>query len=152
MCYFLLKLVLDFWGAVHGFSILKGIIIIHPAGALVLVSLLRKHLLSVAKLKLSKEQRAKTVKAVLDYIQSPSFKNGIENIIIDTSDLYDNLKKEIKNHLSDWRNRFNKYRNIRAEAYKIESKVVELDMPESDKKKHISNAGFSPIVLSERIG
>jgi len=120
-----------------GFSVQKGVIIIHPAGALVLVSLLREHVISVSKLKLSSEKRNKTINAVLNYIQSPVFKNGIENIIVDTIDLYNNLKKEVKNHINTWEERLDKYRDIHHQANVIESKVINLLVTDDKSKKQL---------------
>ena len=70
-----------------------------------MVSLLREHIISISKLKLSSEKRNKTIKDVLNYIQGPAFKYGIENIIVDTVDLYSNLKKEVKSHVNSWEKR-----------------------------------------------
>jgi hypothetical protein len=117
-----------------GFSTSKGVIIIHPTGALVLISLLREHIISISRLKLSKAKRDKTINAVLEYIQSPSFRNSIENIIEDTKDLYDRLTKEVKDHVKTWEFRLAKYRNIHTKAYSIESKAVKLLSDKTEKK------------------
>ncbi len=134
-----------------GFSIQKGVIIIHPAGALVLVSLLRDHIISISKLKLSKEKREETINAVLNYIQSPVFKNGIENIIVDTIDLYNNLKKEVKNHINTWEERLDKYRNIHHQANAIESKVINLLVTDDKSKKQLIYDEIKSIDLPGKI-
>jgi len=84
-------------------------------------------------LKLSKAKREKTINAVLEYIQSPAFRNSIENIMQDTKDLYDRLTKEVKDHLKTWEFRLEKYRNIHSKAYAIENKAVKL-LADKDKK------------------
>lgn len=109
-----------------GFSISKGIIVIHPAGALVLVSILRNHIIAISRLRLSKEKRTATVNAVLNYIQSPTFKNGIDGVIQDTVELYNHMKKEVKDHLGSWELRLGKYRSIYSQAQTIETRVVNL--------------------------
>ena len=118
-----------------GFSVSKGIVIIHPAAVIVLVTILREHLMTVSRLKLSVEQRKQTVQAVLEYIQSANFKNSIENIIQDTLDLYEDLRKEVEKHTKTWEFRLNKYRGIYAKTNHIQNKVIYLIEEDEHKKK-----------------
>jgi len=134
-----------------GFSVAKGIIIIHPAGALVLVNIVREHLLRIAKLKLSAEKRRKTVQAVLEYIQGPTFRNGIEGIIEDTKELYMNLTKEVKDHIKNWEIRINKYRDIQGAAHTIDIRVVKLLDTEVDENKRLIEEEIVPILLPQKI-
>jgi hypothetical protein len=134
-----------------GFSVVKGVIIIHPAGALVLVNIVREHLLRIAKLKLSAEKRRKTVQAVLEYIQGPTFRNGIEGIIEDTKELYLSLTKEVRDHIKNWGLRINKYRDIQSGAHIIDTRVVKLLDTEPGAKKGIIEAEIVPIALPPRI-
>jgi len=134
-----------------GFGVTKGVIIIHPAGSLVLVGILRDHIVRISKLQLSAQKRNETVQAVLEYIQSPSFRNGIETIIEDTKDLYISLTKEVKDHVRTWELRFGKYRNIHRGAYKIEAKAVNL-LSDDGKRKRITEEGeIVPIALPSKI-
>jgi len=87
----------------------KKVIIIHPAGTLALVSILRDQLISLSKLKLSVGKRKQAIEGVLEYIQSPKFKNSIQSIIMDTEELYSHLEKEVKVHLKEWEFRLSKY-------------------------------------------
>ena len=134
-----------------GFGVTKGIIIIHPAGSLALVSILRDHIIRISKLKLSAQKRNQTVQAVLEYIQSPSFRNGIETIIEDTKDLYHSLTKEVKDHVKVWELRFNKYRNIHSGAHKIEAKAIKLLVTDGKKKAVSSVEEIGPIILPGKI-
>jgi len=109
-----------------GFNTIRGIIIIHPAGAVVLINLLRDQLMSIAKLRLSKAERNKAIQAVMAFIESPKFTNAIANIIDDTIELYDNMKKETKEHIKTWEFRLEKYRNINSKTREIESNVTKL--------------------------
>jgi len=122
-----------------GFLVEKGVIIIHPAGILVLVSILRDHLVTLSKLKLTRERRDQAVADVLNYIQSPSFKNSIERIIIDTEELYLDLQKEVKGHLRTWELRLSKYRSIHSGAIKIENNVVKLLSRDENQTERISD-------------
>ena len=87
-----------------GFSVCKGVIIIHPAGALTITAILREHVVTISRLKLSNKQREEATKAVLEYIYSPVFKNSIESIIENTIELYDSMRKEVKDHINTWQN------------------------------------------------
>lgn len=134
-----------------GFSTSQGVIIIHPAGALVLISILRDNLIEVSKLRLSKKERDKTIKAVLDYIQSPTFKNSLEDIILDTMDLYSSMKKEVVDHTRRWEYRIEKYRRIYGNAHRIESKAVRLLTTTDDKKSLPKSNAITPISLPKQI-
>ncbi|MBM3301778.1 MAG: DUF2130 domain-containing protein [Deltaproteobacteria bacterium] len=134
-----------------GFCVSKGIIIIHPAGALVLVDIIRDHLIKIARLKLSAEKRRKTVQAVLDYIQGPTFRNGIESIIEDTKELYMSLTKEVKDHIKYWEVRINKYRDIQSGAHHIDTRVVKLLSSEAEGKRGGLEAEIVPIALPSKI-
>jgi len=109
-----------------GFNTIRGIIIIHPAGAVVLINLLRDQLMSIARLRLSKNERNKAIQAVMTFIESPKFTNSIANIIDDTIKLYNNLQKETNDHIKTWQYRLEKYRNINSKAIVIESNVSKL--------------------------
>jgi hypothetical protein len=134
-----------------GFSVCKGVIIIHPAGALVLINIIRDHLISIAKLKLSVDKRRKTLQAVLDYIQGPTFKNGIEAIIEDTTELYASLNREVHEHIKGWEFRFNKYCAIRKGAYIIDSRVIRLLDEEAGRRAETVEGKLVPITLPARI-
>ncbi len=134
-----------------GFSLSKGIIVIHPGGALVLVAMLRDHLIRISKLKLSKTKREQAINAVLDYIQSPSFQNSIESIIEDTKDLYAHLTKEVKDHVRSWEFRLAKYRQIHNDAHKIETKAIKLLVNGEKQKKIPNEVEISSIALPSEI-
>ena len=135
-----------------GFSMEKGVIIIHPAGALVLISILRDNIINIAKLKLSKTEREKTIKAVLEYIQGPVFANSIEGIIQDSIDLHTSLTKEVTDHIKNWEFRFEKYKRINTSANKIDSKVVRLLLEDEKRKKgFVGKQSITPILLPEKI-
>lgn len=127
----------------------KQAIVIRPAGAIFLVKILRDHLVQVSKLKLSKGERSLKVNALLNYIQGPVFKNAINSFVSDSEELYENLQKEVKGHVKEWKFRLSKYRNIHANAFKVsehlnqkslsskstsmennKSKIISIDLPE----------------------
>lgn len=135
-----------------GFSVTKGIIIIHPAGALTIIAILREQLINISKLKLSSKQREEATRAVLDYIHSPAFRNSIESIIDNTIELYESMKKEVKDHISTWKDRLNRYNDINVKAIAIESRVVNLIAPTGEvRKRLIKDSKISPIELPAEI-
>ncbi len=134
-----------------GFSTTKGIIIVHPAGAVTLISILREHLLMVSKLNLSNKQRDETTKAVLEYIQSPTFKNGIESIITNTEELYGSLRKEVKEHVHIWQDRIKRYNDINNKAFHIENKVIKLAISKNESKRLRKGTEMIPIELPAEI-
>lgn len=135
-----------------GFSVCKGVIIIHPAGALTITAILREHVVTISKLKLSNKQREDATRAVLDYIYSPVFKNSLESIIENTIELHDSMRKEVKDHINTWQDRFNKYNNINIKAIAIENRVVKLIAPNGDAKKRlIKDSMIMPIGLPSEI-
>jgi hypothetical protein len=135
-----------------GFSVCKGVIIIHPAGALTITAILREHVVTISKLKLSNKQREEATRAVLEYIYSPVFKNSIESIIENTIELYDSMRKEVKDHINTWQNRFSKYNNINIKAVAIENRVVKLIAPNGDARKRlVKDSMIMPIGLPAEI-
>jgi len=120
-----------------GFSVTKGVIIIHPAGAMTIIAILREQLITISTLKLSNKQREEATRAVLDYIHSPAFKNSIESIIDNTIELYDSMKKEVKDHISTWKDRLNRYNNINVKAIAIENRVIKLIAPNGKARKRL---------------
>nr|WP_276329225.1 DUF2130 domain-containing protein [Leptospira adleri] len=135
-----------------GYSIAKGIFIVHPAGALVSLSILRENLLQIHNLKLGRTERDKAIKEVMEYVQSPIFANSIEGIIKDTIDLYDSLKKEVKDHLKSWELRFQKYKSINKQATMIDGKFNLLLAREiTESKKLISSQKLESISLPDHI-
>ncbi len=134
-----------------GFFVAKGIIVIHPAGALALISILRSQIIRIASLKLTEEKRSEAVRAVLEYIQSPSFRNSLEHIMEETKSLYEELTKEVKQHIKAWEVRLSKYRRMYASAYNIGSKVNRTLADNIQVKKEIKNEELSPIYLPQKI-
>jgi hypothetical protein len=134
-----------------GFSISHGVIIIHPAGALVLIKILRDHLIQIAKLRLTKQERNRTIKAVLEYIRSANFRNSVETIIKDTLDLYKGLQKEVKDHVKHWEFRIDRYRDMNSKAHTIENKVVHLLLLKDRRKKLPKPAAIQSIELPKKI-
>jgi len=137
--------------AESGFFVERGVIIIHPAAALVLIGILRGNLIEIAKLQLGRQERDKTIKAVMEYIQGTQFRNAICDIEQDTIDLYNYLKKEVTDHTRDWQKRLEKYRNINSNAIKIDQRVVKLLISDEERKQLPKSGRIQAIELPEGI-
>ncbi|MDD4878465.1 MAG: hypothetical protein PHO02_05520 [Candidatus Nanoarchaeia archaeon] len=116
------------------FFIESGILIVHPAAVLYLAQLLRKQLISIADMKLSKAQRDEAVKQTIEYLEGAEFKNGIELIIQETIQLYEELKHEIQNHAKSWKKRYESYKHVYESTSAIKDKTMNLL---SGKKQHL---------------
>ena len=66
-----------------------------------------------------------------------TFKNSIESIIEDTKELYENMSKEVKEHIKTWNLRIHKYKNINLKANDIQSNVVQLLSTDKKEQKKI---------------
>lgn len=117
----------------NGFGIEKNVIIIHPAGVLSLAKLLRERIIQIANLNLSKEERGKVVQEIMEYMACAEFKNSLETIIQIVKDEYEDLKKEVTEHLNRWGRKRDAYLNIYKETISVKQKT--LDCITGDKSK-----------------
>ena len=129
----------------------KQAIVIRPAGAIFLVKILRDHLVQVSKLKLNKGERSLKVNALLNYIQGPVFKNAVNSFVSDSEELYENLQKEVKGHVKEWKYRLAKYRNIHANAYKINEQLNQRTISSSKKQSETIQNKITAINLPDKI-
>jgi len=62
------------------------------------------------------------------------------------------MRKEVKDHINTWQNRFSKYNNINIKAVAIENRVVKLIVPNGDAKKRlVKDSMIVPIELPAEI-
>lgn len=108
-----------------GFTIEKGVIIIHPAGVLSLVKLLRERIIQIANMKISKTQKDKVIQEMIEYMECADFKNSLENIIQIVKEEYEDLKKEIKEHCRRWTKKRDAYRNIYKEIVDVKQRTLD---------------------------
>jgi hypothetical protein len=135
-----------------GIAVSKGVIVVHHAAAVVVVEILRRQLVTVARLKVGAEERREMVREVMAYLQSPNFKNAIEGIVQESVDLYEELKKEVVTHVKGWESRLSKYRNIMASAHGIETGVRKIGMHGERKPVEGEAQEIERIALPESIG
>jgi len=133
-----------------GIAVSKGVIVVHHAAAIVVAEILRRQLVTVARLKVGAEERREMVREVMAYLQSASFKNAIEGIVQESVDLYEELKKEVVTHVRGWEARLSKYRNIVASAHGIEIGVRKIGL--HGEKKPVEIEMIDRIALPQSIG
>lgn len=105
----------------QGFFIEKGIIIVHPAGVLALVGMLREQIKKITRMKLGQKERDEAIRLTLEYIEGPEFNNSLGALINESKTLYDELKSEINTHFSLWEKRYDHYKHIYEQSKLIEN-------------------------------
>lgn len=95
-----------------GFFIDSEVIIVHPAGVVYLVGLLREALITTARLMVSRAQKEEMIRQTLVYLESPEYRNAMKDTIHRTEDLYKSLSAEVQDHIRAWHKRYGHYRAI----------------------------------------
>ena len=118
-----------------GFTIEKGVIIIHPAGVLSIAKLLRERIIQIANLNISKAQKNKVIQEMVKYMESAQFKNSLENIIQIVKEEYEDLEKEVKEHCKRWVKKKDAYFNIYKEIVEVKQKTLDSITGEKSKPR-----------------
>jgi hypothetical protein len=82
-----------------------GVIVVNPARAVAMASILRRHVIQVHSLQLSTEARDEKMITLYEYINSDQFRNQLEKIDELTNDLLELDVKEEKAHQTTWSRR-----------------------------------------------
>lgn len=107
----------------NGFMQVDSVLIVSPLGVISLAALLRDHLIEMLKLEITKEERAIIAQRLVGHITSPQFKNPLEEMIRRASGLQDMLKREVQNHISVWKRRWNHYQTIQWDGARIQQNL-----------------------------
>lgn len=81
----------------------ESVIIVNPARAVTIAQIIRKHLLQVHTLRLSKSQRAEKMAALFDYITSARCAHLLERIETHSDALLKLQEAEVKAHETHWK-------------------------------------------------
>jgi hypothetical protein len=130
----------------HGFFAEKGVLVVHPAGVVHLVSILRDQIVRIDRMKLSHLQRSKAVKLTLQYLEGPEFANSMEGIMQQALTLYEDMMREVKNHIAVWRKREAGYKKIYEDASTVKVTTRALLSGEPEFKKLIRAERLPPIL------
>ncbi len=125
----------------QGFFAEKGVLIVHPAGVISLVSILRDQIIKIAQMKLGQEARDKAIKHTLKYLQSSEFSNSIEAITEEAINSYKELAIEVRKHLDGWKRRYGYYTKIYTEAIKVKDATATALSGQVEKKR-VEEANF----------
>lgn len=107
----------------NGFAQMNGVWVVSPFAVLTLASLLRQHLVEMAHLKIGKDKRAILAQQLMHYIDSPQFRNPIEDSAHRASMLEEMIRKEAVDHYRTWQERFDHYVNIKFNATHVQDNV-----------------------------
>jgi hypothetical protein len=113
-------------GRKKGFSGLsgeRGVLIVSPLGVIPLVDLIRRHLIEMARARVTKDRRAVVAQAVMNYLVSSTFKNPLENLIHTAERLKGMVKQEAKDHLRIWKERWGHYETIQWNSKDVQQNV-----------------------------
>ena len=72
---------------------------------------------------IEKERRAKIANQLLTFIESPDFKNPIEDLVHTAKRLRDGIQEEFRWHRSDWNKRLAAYERIRWDGSGIQENL-----------------------------
>ena len=113
-------------GIRKGFSGLdheSGIFIVAQAGVLTLARICRHSLVEMAKAQLDAVARAARAQRLMDYITSPNCKTPLEQAIGHTERARKKLVQEMRQHLRDWRERYELYQTIHHDVSHVEINI-----------------------------
>lgn len=95
-----------------GFLVSQDVFVVHPFGVGDLADFLRRGLIELYSLEVSKKEVGRRARVLLDYAQSEEFRNAMEDSIHSTHALRDLLEGEMKAHVLTWKRRWDHYREI----------------------------------------
>jgi hypothetical protein len=130
----------------QGFFVECGVLVVHYAGVLYLVEVLREQTVRIAEMKLGQSERTKAVKLTLEYLEGPEFSNSLDAIMQETITVYDELKDEVKKHLVSWKKRLASYEKIYEEASTVKTTTKALMSGEPEYKKLIETQSLPPLL------
>jgi hypothetical protein len=95
-----------------GFWVEDGILVVHPFGAVHVAGVLRGSMIELFATDITAREANRRAMALMDYMRGDDFKRLVEDTIFRTRQLYEGLKKEIRNHKKIWMQRYEHYFNV----------------------------------------
>ncbi len=130
----------------QGFFTERGVIVVHSAGVLSLVGILRNQIIRIAELKLGQQERDKAIRRTLEYLEGPEFANSMDAVIQESVALYKELIDEIEKHKAVWKRRYSSYRKICEDASTVKSTTQALLSGEPEYKKLIQTESLPALL------
>lgn len=109
-----------------GFFIESDVVVVHPAGVMSLVGLLRESLLAITRMGASREQKEEMVRRALKYLEGPEYRNQMTDTIRRTKELYQSLTTEVQEHVRVWKKRYDHYNAIHSNVAGVATRVEAL--------------------------
>jgi hypothetical protein len=121
----------------QGFFTQRSVVIVHPAGVIPFVSILRSQMILIAEMKLGRRERDKAIKMTLEYLEGPEFSNSMDAIIQESIKLYTDLLDDVGKHVTAWKRRYSSYNKVYEEALTVKNKSRALLSGDPEYKKLI---------------
>jgi hypothetical protein len=122
-----------------GFWVEDDILVVHPFGAVHVVSVLRDHLVSLHENRVGRRESDRRAAVLLAYVKGDEFKNLVGDTIFRTVELYELLKKESRHHRTLWKQRFTHYREIHEHSTRLKAQTAGILHGESVKRIDVSS-------------
>ncbi len=103
-----------------GFWVENDVLIVHPYGAIYIAKVLRRSMIEMFSLNISRKEKDEKSKNLMEYIKGEDFRNGVEDSIYRTRELTKMLIKEAKQHQTIWLTRGKHYKAIHDNASRLE--------------------------------
>lgn len=110
----------------RGFLVRSGVSFIHPYGAMHLADVLRTTLVELNNAKLSPGKVEQKLKDLMVYVQGTRFKGALRQVIGETQELVEAMKREMLEHRKFWLERHARYRSINQSASRVKTETVEI--------------------------
>ena len=127
----------------------SGIFIVAQYGVLTLARICRDSLVAMAKQRLDAAAKAAAAKRLMDYVTSPVCKTPLEEAISHTERAHKNLVKEIKQHMGDWKERYEIYQTIHYDVSHVQKNITRV-LGGGDPLK-LEKPKFEPLALPLKV-
>jgi hypothetical protein len=107
-----------------GFFLEKGVVVVHPGGALAIASILREQIIKIAHMKLTQAQREEAIEKTFEYLRGPEFKNSLDIVIRKTIEMYEELRKECQDHVKVWKKRYDTLKIVHSNSVQVQTKTA----------------------------
>ena len=131
----------------QGFFTERGVIVVHSAGIISLVGIVRNQIVRMAEMKLGQQERDKAIRRTLEYLEDPEFANSLDAIIQESIALYKEWVEEIKRHVAVWKRRYNSYQKIAEEASRVKTTTQALLSGEDEYEKLVQTVSLPATLM-----
>jgi hypothetical protein len=124
-----------------GFFVDGDVLVVHPSGVVSLAGVIRESLLSVAKVRASREQKNTVIKKMLAFLESPEYRNKMADTMRRTEELYSALTEEVQQHVKTWKKRYDHYKVIHANTVSVGSRIEGIMIEKEGREPALLPAG-----------